>query len=291
MRERLEIRCDTEDVYEPYIKTYPKFKEKWLIRETQISKFVEGYLDDPKFKEFYEYLRAKTWAVSFIKREYTPQELLGAEMLKLWISATFEPAGEEVGTKYVYPCSACEAGRYTEGPLILNLTRVPKGKDIAKTIALDEWIVSERLAGWMKQEKITGVELRPVKHYSTRTKNPPRWYQLVIKSTVEVSLKDNTYGNPFTIKTFAERLLYACGHGIEWGILSELHVKRSSWDGSDIARTNLYFGSLKKMGLLAVIPEILISQRFYRLLKEHNVKGYTIEVAHLVEDETKRGHK
>ncbi len=37
------------------------------------------------------------------------------------------------------------------------------------------------------------------------------------------------------------------------------------------------------MGLLVPTPIILISQRFYQLLKENGVKGLKAEVAHLVQ--------
>jgi superfamily II DNA helicase RecQ len=61
---------------------------------------------------------------------------------------------------------------------------------------------------------------------------------------------------------------------------SEVHIKRNSWDGSDIVKTNVYFGG--QLNLIYPAPEILISQRFYRQLREKNIKGFRIEVAHLV---------
>lgn len=279
MREKLIIRCSTEDVFEPYIKTYKKFKRKWLRNDWELTKVIAGYLDDPDFKEFFDYLRTKIdFAVSYIERKYTTKELLDAKLLKMWISATFEPTGEELGTKYEYPCSICQAGRVVRDHLILNLAKVPKGKDIVKTIAQDEWIVSEKLTELIQKEKITGVELRPVKHYS---KKQPRlnWYQMVVVSTVSVS-EQTKYGDPFRPNLNIEQTRTSCGHAINGVVYSELYLKEGSWNSSDIVKTDLYFGG--HLNLIYPYPHILISQRFFRLLRKHKIKGYEVEVARFV---------
>ncbi len=54
-------------------------------------------------------------------------------------------------------------GKQQLGPLRLDLRKVPKGKDIARTIA-HEWIVSQRLGELMIDHGLTGVELRRVVH-------------------------------------------------------------------------------------------------------------------------------
>jgi len=342
MREKLTIRCDIKEVLEPFVKTYPQFQRRWVTKITNFSGIIEGYTDEPEFKAFYDYLQTKIkYAVSYITREYIKKELLDADILKMWISATFEPTGEEVGTEYEYPCSVCKAGRTVKGDLVLDLRKTPKGKDIAKTIA-DEWIVSQRLAELIYDAKLTGFELKPVRHkvryqddaidptkyrsgieliekakmagvpYSTwafwvwlnrpeqsallhgleqehiqtrqkkeiKERQPiPIWYQLIINSTVALA-EQTKYGDPFSPVLDIEQIKTSCGHTITRGALSELFIKKNSWDGSDITKTDFSFGV--HINLLYPAPEILISQRFYRLLEEHNIKGYTVEVTHTV---------
>lgn len=100
-----------------------------------------------------------------IRRHYTSRELDTATILSLKITSTFEPAGEECGTIYddSIACPYCGANRQQLSDLILDLHKIPKGKDIARTIA-DEWIVSQHLAELLIDQHTTGFELRPVHH-------------------------------------------------------------------------------------------------------------------------------
>ena len=50
------------------------------------------------------------------------------------------------------------------GSLRLDLTRLPRSKDIAQSIAGDEWVVSQRLAEILVAESISGAGFRPVLH-------------------------------------------------------------------------------------------------------------------------------
>ena len=102
---------------------------------------------------------------NFIRR-YSPVELAAAELFHLQINAVFEPAGEECGTVYDWSagCPVCGAGRVARDGLTLNLRKAPRSKEIARTIARDEWIVAQRLAEVLVDAKLTGFELRPVRH-------------------------------------------------------------------------------------------------------------------------------
>ena len=100
-----------------------------------------------------------------IQRDYTKKELSDATLLHLVITSTFEPAGELCGTIYddSSVCPYCKVGRKQTSDLFLDLRKLPKGKDIARTIA-DEWVISQRLAQFFLEHQITGFELRPVRH-------------------------------------------------------------------------------------------------------------------------------
>jgi hypothetical protein len=98
-------------------------------------------------------------------RRYTAEELKGAELFYLQITAVFEPEGESCGTVYdeSTACPECGAGAKQVSDLMLDLRKVPKTKDLAKSTA-DECIVSQRLAELLIDAKMTGFDLRPVRH-------------------------------------------------------------------------------------------------------------------------------
>jgi len=75
---------------------------------------------------------------------------------------------------------------------------------------------------------------------------------------------------------------YRCplGHVAGLARLSEVFVSRAGWDGSDVACTTEMVGT--RRGVLVPAPLLLISPKFYRLLRDGGVKGYRIEVARLV---------
>lgn len=106
-------------------------------------------------------------------RTYSQSDLENARLFYINRASTFEPAGEECGTKYdeTAACSICGAGRKQETDLILDLRKVPKRSDIARTIA-NEWVVSQHFAEILVENHVTGVELRPV-HHKARYQDDP----------------------------------------------------------------------------------------------------------------------
>jgi hypothetical protein len=95
-----------------------------------------------------------------VTRHYSTDELENAEILRLSISRVFEPAGEECGTRYAdsEACAICGAGARQIGDLRLDLRRLPKGVNIARSIA-DEWVVDQRFAELITESRLSGVEL------------------------------------------------------------------------------------------------------------------------------------
>lgn len=141
---------------------------------------VEIATDDPRFErigELQRETRAETDRSFFygwhIKRQYSAREMQEAKLFSLWITAVFEPAGEECGTKYdeSTACPKCGAGATQVSDLRLDLRKAPKNKDIAGTIA-NEIIVSQRLAEKMIGAGLTGFELRPVRHKARYEDDP-----------------------------------------------------------------------------------------------------------------------
>ena len=313
---------------------------------------VEVAVDDPLYRRIGEIdrdHRAQGKGPFFfgweIKRRYLRQELETAEIFHLFFTAIFEPAGEECGTVYdeSTACPICGAGRTQVSDLILDLRKVPKGKDLACTIADDEWIVSQRLAELLLDGGMTGFELRPVRHKARyedepvdltkvpsgrellrqaeeaglrdgtwdfyvwlnrpeqrelaerarqehaellerragrRAKPLPVWYQLIVTSTPVPTVPPTRFG----IDPFDEDPEGQCrcplGHVSGLNLLSEVWIPRAAWDGSDIVRSQNMVGA--RGGLLVPRPLLFISPRLWRLLEREKVRGYQVEVAHLV---------
>lgn len=149
-----------------------------LLRDTEgqrlgkIVRKIEFEINDPRFQrvgELQSEMKSTTGDFFFygwsIRRRYTAREISDAACFHMQISATFEPAGEECGTIYdeSTACPKCAAGAAQVSDLRLDLRRVPKRKDIVRTIA-DEWIVSQRLAELMTDAGLTGFRLVRVRH-------------------------------------------------------------------------------------------------------------------------------
>jgi hypothetical protein len=214
-----------------------------------------------------------------IQRVYSRTELESAELLLLKITKTFEPAGIECGTLYNNQnvCKICGAGLTQISELILDLKTIPKNVDIAKTIS-NELIISQGLAKILNDNLATGYELKPVRHISA-TSPKKIWYQLTVNSLVDVDHATKTGNRPFDEDNAN---IYRCeyGHTIGLNILSDLSIKRDSWDGSDVVTTKELFGLNR--GLLRTYPLLMISQRMYKLMKDTNCKGFAVEVVNLI---------
>jgi hypothetical protein len=243
--------------------------------------------DDPRVQQIGEIQRARrkkgdlfftSWN---IHRKYTEEELQSAEVLNLVIRAYFEPTGTEVGTEYdeEAACKHCGAGAPLKTELILNTKRLPKSKDIAQSIG-GEVVVSSRLVKSFKEHGLRGAEFRPVLHNTRKGPQPSEWFHPVFTSKpVKLDAKTVTGNNPFDLD---ERNEFRCPKGHMAGLnqLSELYLKRASYDGSDFSVTDKYFGD--RRGELRPERRLLISPRFREVLEELGAKGFKLEVAHFV---------
>jgi hypothetical protein len=211
-------------------------------------------------------------------RKYSKSELKNAEVLLLKIRSHFEPSGEECGTIYETLCNHCNWGRQVSD-LILDLRRVPQHKDISETIAWVEWVVSLNFVRAFTENKLTGVEFSPIFEFKDPTKQSKDWYQLRVTGKAGGLAETTRLGrDPFSPSQISWRC--PLGHSLVTEFLSEIYLQRSTWDGSDIAVTETLFGQGRN--LLRPSPLIIISQRTYRTLQEAGIKGFSVEVAHLV---------
>lgn len=109
-------------------------------------------------------------------RSYSSQELANAQLFRLVIkpSSFFEPEGERCGTKYddSKACPKCGADAAQVSELILDFRKIPKRKDVAATIARNEWIISQNLAEIMVDNKLVGFDLLPARHKADYEDDP-----------------------------------------------------------------------------------------------------------------------
>ncbi|HLL03080.1 MAG TPA: hypothetical protein VK539_21040 [Myxococcaceae bacterium] len=216
-----------------------------------------------------------------VRRSYSPEELESAPVLDLIINAYFEPTGSMCGTGYneMVGCQYCRAGFHQVSDLMLDTRRIPKGKDIAKTIA-GEVVISPRLVQACREHGIHGADFRPVLHYGRKGPKPSEWSQLVVTSR-PLKLDPRTKGgnNPFDLD---EKNEFRCpeGHTAGLNLVSEVFLKQRSWDGSDWCQTDKLFGM--RSGELRPEPRLLISQKLRQLLVSMKAKGFILEPAHLV---------
>jgi hypothetical protein len=260
-----------------------QFGDKFVtVRKIELS------ADDPKFKQVGE-LNALIqkdrhdffFAGWNINRRYTPSDIAQAKLFLLCRLATFEPAGEECGTQYdeSLACPGCKSGAKQVSPLFLDWKRIPKNKDIARTIA-GEIVVSKRMVELFERHSITGAKFGPVCHRPATSAESKDWFQLLVKSCdAEVVAPTKMGVNPFDEDTAGE---YRCSHGDLIGLarLSEVSISHSSYNGSDIVASRQFAGT--RRGLLRPERFLLVSPKLQQVIKEEKLTGCEFEVAHLV---------
>jgi hypothetical protein len=278
MKEIIEFR-----IFEKDAKTVLKDNQGVLLGES--VRKLKLTMDDPLARQIGQLdIDARARGSVFftywdITRTYTDQEIAVAETFQLGLQSRYEPAGEECGTIYdeSTACLICGAGRRQVSDLVLNVGRLPKTRDIAMTIA-DEMVVNARLANLIRERGITGADLRPVRHAGRNRSFTRSWYQLCIAPPfVRVDARTRAAQSPWDDDDLCRCPL---GHVIGRQPTTELWINRLSWSGNDIARTQEYVGL--KRGLLRPDPMLLITPRFFRLLRNEGIKGWKFEVAHLV---------
>ena len=219
-----------------------------------------------------------------IRRKYTKKELEAAELFQLRICSAFEPDGALCGTQYddTVGCPHCGFGARQLNELRLDPGSLPRGKDLARTIAYSEIIVSARVVEAFRTHGLTGARFLPVLRKGGRGAIDS-WYQLEVTSRPIAVAPLTRFGiNLFDADEAGE---YRCplGHVLGLNLLSELSVVREDWDGADLCATKQWTGMRSRNGgAFRPHPLLLISPRLRNLLGELKAKGIELEVAHLV---------
>jgi hypothetical protein len=216
-----------------------------------------------------------------LKRSYSASDIKNAACFHLLFKSTFEPAGEECGTTYdeSTACPRCGAGAKQTSSLFLEVKRIPKSKDVCRTIA-GEVVVSRRVAELFARHEITGAELLPVRSKGASSVESKEWFQLSVQGPeAEISAPTRVGINPFDDDEKSE-CRCPLGDLIGLNLLSEITIASTSRGSADITRTRQFIGI--RRGLLRPEQLILISPKLAKLIESEKLKGCGYEVAHLV---------
>jgi hypothetical protein len=313
MRENAEFRID-EDFAHMLFADH-EGKRMGAVRKVTLE------TSDPRYKRVGELqkslLQSKRkpffygWSLSY---QYSSSELEAAALLHLKRTSFFEPAGEERGTKYdeTAACPICGAGAPQTTPLYLPENRIPKSKDLSQTIA-GEIVVSRKIKELFARHRITGARLNAVRYSQRSSAESSDWFQLIpanptaeivsptkIGSTLFDEGDDEQYYPNETAWHGLDALpplvrlnmlkqinqmkkeVPRCPNGDAVGLnlLSEVSIEASTKPNSDIVATRQFLGC--RRGLLRQQRLILISPRLYGLLAAEKIKGFKVDVAHLV---------
>jgi len=290
MKEVYEFRVQEKHasrLFEPNEGEKPGWTKQFGDKFVTVRK-IELSADDPKFKRVGELnaLIQKDRKDFFfagwnINRRYTASDIARAKLFLLCRIATFEPAGEECGTQYdeSAACPSCSSGARQVSPLFLDWKRIPKSKDIARTIA-GEIVASKRMVELFESHSITGAKFGPVCHRPATSAESKDWFQLLVTSCeAEVAAPTKMGINPFDEDATGQ---YRCSRGDLIGLnrLSEVSISRSSYNGFDIVASRHFVGT--RGGLLRPERFLLVSPKLQQVIKEEKLTGCEFEVAHLV---------
>jgi hypothetical protein len=249
---------------------------------------IELAADDPRFDrigQLQKQMRATTDRSFFygwnIRHVYSKAELAAANCFRLIVTPTFEPAGQECGTKYdeAKACPKCGAGAKQVSDLFLDWSRVPKGKDFSRTIA-GEVVASRGLADLFRKHVITGVEFLPVRRNPASSAVSSEWTQMVVQSAGAETVSPTLAGiDPFDTDTKGE-CRCPTGDLIGLGLLSEVSIKSATRGTQDVVCTRQFVGT--RRGLLRPERIILVSQKVRQVIESEKLKGFKLEIAHLV---------
>jgi hypothetical protein len=250
-------------------------------------RMIELDTTDPRFAEvgrLQRELRAKQGEPFFygwrLKRKPSMQELRATRVFSLQVTAFFEPAGEERGTKYdnSSACPNCGAGAKQIGPLILDVKRIPKGKDIAMTIA-GEIVVSQRVGALFERHGVSGVALGPVRMNAASSAESKDWFQLNVQSAnAEIVAPTRVGIDPFDDDSLGE-CRCPLGDLLGLNLLSEVTIRATTRGDADFVSSRQYIGV--RRGLLRPERVILISPKVWELIDSEKLKGVEAEIAHL----------
>jgi hypothetical protein len=152
---------------------------------------------------------------------------------------------------------------------------------MAQVMGMDEHLISERMVQLLGGG-VPGCTTRRIwERHDSGPREIPGWRQLVVTAETGPLARPTVFGSDiFHPDPDGGSRCGGCGLTHEHGVQSELYLPRASWEGSEVAVTRDRIGGGRAGGLPARL--LVISAAFYGRLLQHTIRGYTVEVAHLV---------
>jgi len=212
-----------------------------------------------------------------VRRTYTRTEMQAAGFFHARITAGFEPAAEECGTRYNEgaACPACGSGAEQIGDLLLDVRRIPRSKDVARALG-GEIVVSRRFADLVLQQDPTAAGIFGGIVDIKNGRVSPDWFQMRPSGRFDMSPATQTGNDPFDHDPEGR---YRCPRGdlVGLALLSEVFIDRITSDAG-IWMSNQFVGI--RRGLIRPERVCIMSADCARALMEARVQGLRFEVAH-----------
>jgi hypothetical protein len=212
-----------------------------------------------------------------VRREYDQQELDSADFLVLTVERTFEPAGAECGTVYdeTGECPFCRVGRKLLSPLRLKTSMLGTNVGIAKTISMDEWLISDDL-----KKALLGIpdfDPTALQAAESRDGDDRHWWQLRPTSVAKVSELTSFGIDPFDDQADDPA---RCPLGHVWGFRRKSELVLESDPSSPLSVSDVAVGIAQ--GLARPSPMLVVTGEVYRTIQEHDPEAASFEVARVV---------
>jgi len=158
-----------------------------------------------------------------------------------------------------------------------------RGKDISLTYA-NQVILSGQVGRLLQEQDLSGLELRPVQHYKKPYPGEPTLYQLAVTNVLPPMAAPPTEFEQSHNCAVCGRISRFLKHTHWWGRIqyredtNVYYPRRVLEVVKDFNHTAEYFGELR-----VAHPYVIITQRVYRLLREHKVKNWAAVPVYLVD--------
>jgi hypothetical protein len=165
------------------------------------------------------------------------------------------------------------------GPLILNSKKLPRGNDLAVSIA-NELIVSSRLSEIIRRSNVTGVEFAKVYSPGISLIELLDWRDPVVQYQGAVLTSATRVGDRPFLETSTESGACRCGQLLGLNLLSEPWIAAETRGTEDVIQTSQFIGV--RRGVLRPRRLTLVSPKVREVFLRAKVKGFRLEVAHIV---------
>jgi hypothetical protein len=215
---------------------------------------------------------------------YEKDELALASLLRLRPTVLVRTYSERHGTVYddSSACSKCGAGRIQRSVLVLDPCYLKKKKkDFLVTITADEWIISSKLASLLRERRIQDCSFEPI--HDLRGNEIDDWFQLKVHTVFGSAVPPTKFGLDYFHQEDTKGE-YVCPEHCLSGLnlLSELYVKPENENDLFPALSITKNRVGRKARWIVPAPFLLISRGLADAVLENNIRGFDLEVAHVV---------